>query len=146
MINIHNIQNKTQLQQLESQGEVVVYENEISPDQHTGINRAIIVLDNINSFRQKKIDLILGVLPLNNEGEVIHSNMTKPYEFLLSAKDNMVDPNTGEILDPDENGEYPEGSITEYEFFRYLVRNSNANIFDLYKQSIINSKYFKLEE
>jgi len=61
------------------------------------------------------------------------------YAELISDNETKVNPQTGEIVEKDENGEYPEGTMGEYDYLWYLV-----NIAKLYTPQELEEMYVPL--
>lgn len=102
--------------------------------------------DLINVIRKVKI------VSCNNEYDnnrvslsikVLHFIGNKPLPkldgdvYLYAENDQMINPLTGNDVVKDEKGEYPEGSIGEYDFLFGLVKNNKANQISLEELYVI---------
>jgi hypothetical protein len=77
--------------------------------------------------------MFVFVRNFNAEGvEVI--NLNKITE-LTANNTTMVNPQTGDIVTAGENGEYPEGSIGEFDFLSGAIQ-AGANLFTLQNEYI----------
>jgi len=94
----------------------------ISKSPITGLNRVV----DINSFNWIISDdkIILDTVCYNIKDEKLFTSK-EVNEFvvkLVADNSTMVDPKTGAIVDPDENGNYPDGLMGQYDFMKMLSK------------------------
>lgn len=58
---------------------------------------------------------------------------------LISDNETKVDPQTGDIVEKDEEGNYPEGSMGEFDYLWYIV-----NVAKLFTQIELEEMYINL--
>jgi hypothetical protein len=65
-------------------------------------------------------------------GQPININGISSYSKESVANNTVfVNPSTGAFVEKDEEGNYPEGSMGQYDFFYYLAENQDINVHDL---------------
>lgn len=69
-------------------------------------------------FGRPLLDVIREDENLTESQKRNDSERFKTVEFISSTRGTMVNPETGESIKPDENGNFPEGSITQLQFWQ----------------------------
>lgn len=87
----------------------------------TGLDRVVQLLSFKWHLDGKYVEIETICYAIKGE-EIINTKEISPYNITLKAdNDTKVNPNTGEIVDPSEDGSYPDGLIGQYDLMRYLA-------------------------
>jgi len=97
-----------------------------------GVNRKAIFECLIYNQRSKTVTTQWGIYPTTAEGQIITSAMFRTAtKELIADESTMVNPATGDYVVADADGNYPEGSITEYAYFVYVAENVPVKVHEL---------------
>lgn len=126
---------------------------DIDPDPYTGKPRAAIIGEMNIPFGARKLLYQVVVYNLDEDGNPINGRVKLedgnilPKEVVLEANNHMfVNTNTYQIIPMEDvtedmmaNVDYGNGYMREYDFYRYLAKSGNINIFALLEQGVKTS-------
>ncbi len=94
--------------------------------------RKIAILGKNEDYKAKTVTLICGIEHYDQAGNRLKAFQSIERDsFLLVASDtSYVNPGTGALVFPGEDGQYPAGSMGQYSFLKYAVENG-ANPFTI---------------
>ncbi len=95
------------------------------------IKRKVVIIGRNEDYENKRVTLLCRVEHYNQANERIHNLRAierDPY-LLVATSDTLVNPNTGAILLPDGEGNYPQDSMSEYDFLKAAIdAGANHNV------------------
>lgn len=107
----------------------------IDSPRHKGIKRKARLIKFIRESNKLTLDIQIDYYLDDNGsyGKILSGNFfTDPNNMFptnrvcpVATNETMVDPNTGELVEKDEEGNYPIGSIGEYDYF-YNISATNV--------------------
>jgi hypothetical protein len=77
--------------------------------------------DENGQFGQPVLEMIQNDPTLSQRQKDADLEICKTLVFSSSTRGSMVVPGTGELVRPDENGKFPEGLITQLEYWQSLA-------------------------
>lgn len=98
---------------------------DISNDPITGLQRKVRIDRQETSFMHKWAALQVSVLYLVDGKEL--EPMRKKVQ-LVASNDDMVNPQTGQYVEKDAEGNYPDGSIGEYDWLESMIDSLNMTM------------------
>jgi hypothetical protein len=90
----------------------------------TEVTREVQVFRSYKEYDVQRVVLVLNVFHYDSEGNAI-TYFPKQVE-LIASNTTFVNPQDGQILQPDEDGNYPEGAMGEYDYLWYIVNVQKA--------------------
>lgn len=147
---IMQITSKAELDDWASESKVVT---DIAADPYTGKPRAAIIGDLNIPFGGRKLLYQVVVYNLDEQGNPINGRVKiedgniLPKEVVLEANNHtFVNTNTYQVIPADQvtddmknNVDYGNGYMREYDFYRFLAKSGNINIFALLEQGVKTS-------
>lgn len=130
----------TQLERFIELGEIELHSHPV-----IGLKRLLILDGGLLWFPvQKQIFLKFNIYYLNNNLEKINIDSLPKYEKILLADSNSrINPNTMQsVYTKDENSEEFKNSVTEYDYFKDLLKTSNSNFYSI----VLNTILFRASE
>lgn len=126
---------------------------DIAADPYTGKPRAAIIGEMNIPFGARKLLYQVVVYNLDEQGNPINGRMKiedgniLPKEVVLEANNHtFVDTNTYQVIPAEDvtenminNVNYGNGYMREYDFYRFLAKSGNINIFALLEQGVKTS-------
>ncbi len=92
-----------------------------------GYDREIELIGPFPNFKKKEVSCHVE-LHHKKDGGIVENYVKSETLTLFTSKDKFVD-SSGQIVQKDENGNYPEGSISEFDFlFSYVSPTPNATL------------------
>ena len=102
--------------------------------------RKIAVIGKNEDYKSKSVTLICAIEHYDQHGTRLKAFQTIERDPFLLVADNtsFVDPATGALVFPGENGEYPEGVTGQYSWLKLAVE-SGANPFDISARAVLEA-------
>ena len=93
----------------------------IDEDMEMSVTVKLVFYTNVDGeFGRPLLEVIREDESLTESQKKNDSERFRTMEWHSTTRGTMVDPTTGESLKPDENGAYPEGSISQLEYWQHI--------------------------